>query len=205
MLDSFTSDNFRDFGPRYQDTYGFLQTPGQPKRLVYIADNDERAVYFRMQDGGMNYHAIRDTGVQFEFIQVNRGFFMGASGKTYLLTRVPARQWKRGIGTNNTSVQQLTAGGLDRVKLSITSLTDIYVNPIKVDKSNINKFNIFPLSRHFAICESQLYFYNANIGTVDKAKGTITLNNYIEVKQELTDVINRNGLSDTYKVQTNNG
>jgi hypothetical protein len=199
MLVTYNAENLRDFGPRYTETYGFLHVNGDPRKLVFISDNTEREVYFRITDGGMQYHALRDSGVQFEFIPVTHGFFRGASGNTYLLTRIPARHWKRGISHNNTTIAQLKPGGFVRTGVSMPTLTDIFVNG-KGYSFPIDSEAVTPLSKHFAICSGDVYFYNTQIGTYDTKGGVITLDGKSQVQQELTDVIRRLGYANKVKV-----
>lgn len=205
MLDSYTHENMRDFGPRYADTYGFLVKPDQTKQLVYISENDRNAVYFRCQDDGLQFHANIDSGVQFEFIQVDRGFFTGSDGNIYFMCRVPARQWKRGIGRNNTSLKLLTENGLTNQKLSLHLLSLIFNRKQSYLYDDLLPTqNFIALSKHFAMTTKKVYFFETEIGTVDHQSQVISVDSEYKVTQELNDVIRRNGYSYTVK-ETDNG
>lgn len=202
MLERYTHENMRDFGPRYVDTYGFLLKNNGSKKLIYITENTRDAVYFRTEEAGMLYHANIDSHIEFEFIQVDRGFFTADDGCVYLLTRVPARQWKRGIGRNNTSVMQLTSVGLMPIKLSLPLLNSIFSVEIGYSWEYVKEGQQqMALSRHFAMNDRDLFFYETPIGKVDHTSHVITVNGSYSVTQELNDAIRRNGFPYSVKEQ----
>ena len=126
MHDTFTSDNARDWQQRYGNTFGFL-IKGDDRVLVQFTDQTDEHVYFRTEPEGNAYHAKINSGIRFEFIQVDNAWFNGKSGNVYLLSRVPNRQWRRGICKMNTSIMSLSSdGGLNQISVSFKVLNDIY-------------------------------------------------------------------------------
>lgn len=193
MRTTYDLNTVRDFGPRYKDTYGFLINRDNPteRRLVYITSNDDRAVYFITETDGLTYHALRDSGVQFEFIPVNRGFFNGTNNKVYHLQRVPARQWRRGLGRSNTEVSTVTAEGIFTTKLSFGLCHTMFDNAPDYRCQGEIPTNR-AISKHFAICGDRLYFHQLIAGYMAKSGG-IELTNKVSIQQELQDTLRRNG------------
>lgn len=187
MLDTLTSENYRDFSPRYSHTYGWLQQEGT-KQLVYIRRVTDDRVYFTNQTN-MEYHAKINSGVMFEFIPVDHGWFNGQDGVAYFLSRMPSRQWKRGISDSNTSMVSST--NMRAMEITYNGLANIF--NVGFESRNYPKLfsGVGALSKHFAIAQTgRLYMYDRWIGTYKD--GVITLFSDL-VKQELTDLINRNG------------
>ena len=195
MLDTLTSINYRDFGPRYTHTFGWLHN-GDTRKLVYVLRTEDSKVFFTDQTG-MEYHAKIDAGVMFEFIPVDHGWFNASNGDAYLLSRTPARQWKRGISDSNTTMTSLNT--LRLIGLNYNSLSNIFND--QFDERNYPRtFGAGALSKHFALRRhpyNQLYMYDRMIGTLDG--DTIVLASSL-FEQELTDLITRNGWAIKIKV-----
>lgn len=203
MLDTPTSSNYRDFHARYNGTYGWLVRENKPKQLVKLLECGEDELHFKLDEGGTVYHANVDSGVMFEFQQVERGFYK-VKDTVWYLARIPSRQWKRGICTANTQLLYLdnVSGnrfygaeerGFDTFKGILTTPQN-YVN----DGSAVaTKHNV--LSKHFCVSATgHVFFYMQCIGQVKD--GVITLNSIGEiVKQELQDVIKRNNWGNMFK------
>lgn len=185
MLDTFNSSNHRDFGPRYANTFGWLvDEKSGTKKLIQITEVQTDRVFFKTNTSQV-YHANLDSSVVFEFIQVKQGWFNSTDGESYLLSRSPARQWKRGISNSNTTVQRLRDScGLD--------VSYKLLDQLKWEEDGYNQAE-GAISKHFAICPAgSFYFYSQIIGKVKEK--TITLYTRL-VHQELTDLIRRKNLS----------
>lgn len=189
MLDTLTSENYRDFSARYANTFGWL-VDGKRQFVHVLRVADER-VYFTNATG-MEYHAKMDHGVNFEFIPVDRGWFNDINGNPWLLSRVPARQWKRGISETNTMMYD--GHSLRTFHVNYERLSKVFSD--KFTELNYSK-EIKPTgawSKHFAVTKHGLHFYDQLIGSYNPKTQEIVLTSDI-VKQELTDLINRNGWS----------
>lgn len=200
MKDTLTSNTARDFQARYQGTYGFLCKEKGERQLVYLHRVNEGSAQFRADDHesekNLPYMVNADSGVEFEFIQVTRGFFNVDGGVLYL-ARIPQRQWKRGISAENTLCQRLAGGRFKTERLSIKVLSEIFVKPLYAHATRFQEFvekkrNAVALSQHFAIDDSQnVFFFDRLVGAYKE--GVITLESDL-VRQELFDVCNRKGL-----------
>jgi len=195
MYDTYTQENQRDFAARYCDTFGWLiDEKRNNKRLVYLAETDGDHLYFYSQLGGVKQHTIAGAGVMFEFIPVDHGWFKADNGAIYLLTRVPARQWKRGISRSNTSITGITGNNVP-VNFEVMSSIFNEKNPQTYTYSSARPI---ALSKHFAIdAKKNVFFYDSLIGTEDN--GIITLKNN-HVLQELQDLVRRKKLPLEIKV-----
>lgn len=197
MKDTLTSRNHQDFRARYQGTYGYYVNPDNAQKVpVYVANCNQHKVTFQDIEG-RDLFANVDTGIEFEFIPLDRGFFQTINGKVYYLQRVPARQWKRGICYDNTQVHELT----NNLRSDVPNLLEVIAKLRPIDCAEswylFNGKVPVALSKHFAIStEGRLYFYNKSIGTVDHKTDTIKLVNDM-LQQELTDLFRRNNISVT--------
>lgn len=194
MLDTLTRENLRDFDARYSNTFGWLHQEGGVKRLCQLLHVEDEVIYFKF-GGRPNFHARVDSGVTFEFIPVDRGWFNTVDHGPLLLQRVPARQWKRGISVNNTQVQNQY---MEHVAVNYKLLSSVFEGPTVDVGSKIGNEAV-ALSKHFCLTEGgSLYFYSFCIGQCIKNK--IALYNSL-VKQELQDLITRK----TYPLEIVNG
>jgi hypothetical protein len=191
MLDTLTSTNHTDFRQRYLNTYGWFNT-GTRKLLVYVSNVSDREVVFSDKQG-VEYNVFRDSGLEFEFIPVDRGWFNTINGPLYLC-RVPARQWHRGICKSNTNIYRQDASGtFVGANVGIKLLSDIFENTLTPHECLQNAAGV-ALSKHFAMVpKGKFMFYDQKVGEVDHsgARYAITLTNPI-VKQEVSDLIRRN-------------
>jgi hypothetical protein len=109
MFEKFTSVDAGDFRQRYQGTYGYFVNEGRRTltRLDKIhADGRASTVEFVDRDG-LSYLLKPDTdkeGRGFEFLPPKSAFFNTEEGEPLLVSRVPARQYLRGICDRNTTV-----------------------------------------------------------------------------------------------------
>ena len=186
MLEACTFQTSKDFRQRYQGTIGQYTSSGK-KMFVWIEEVNSEKVVFKDTNGNV-FYAANDQGTTFEFTQVPFGWFNSERGPL-LFSRKPARQWQRGISTNNTEIlnweMQRQAVTLDIVSDAMSS----FKRPWKMgDNWALNKF--------FCIIGPSIYFMDNIIGSVDG--DTITLINN-DVAQELTDAIHRGNY--TYKIK----
>jgi hypothetical protein len=196
MKDTLTGENSADFKQRYANTYGFLHTDDK-KRFVHLTEVNRDYVYFSEGNKESTFNVKADSGVFFEFIPVNKGWYLNRLNKLVYLQRVPTRQWSRGICPNNTQMYEDTAVGPVNVSLLYKRLADIFNQD---DHYRIKDVKVpgFALSKHFAISKSgALYFYLQNVGTYVYPKIVL---NVPEIRQELEDVIRRRGLNLTVEV-----
>lgn len=190
MLDQLTSENSRDFNSRYANTFGWL-IANEAKRLVHITDVTSDEVFFRTTHKGLDHHVRRDSGVEFEFTQLERGFYLGTDNCIYFMQRVPARQWKRGICRQNTSLSVLRDGTWTSENINVDKLRCVLGGSASFE-DNGEKSN-FILSKYFAVSGQQVWFMTNKIGDV-RDSAIISLNDFgVFVKQELQDAINRTG------------
>ena len=112
MFEKFTSMDSGDFRQRYQGTYGFFTYKG--KRTLTRLDNIQangRSSYVEFSDrDGLKYllHPdSEDEGTGFEFLPPKSSYYNTTEGIPLLVSRVPARQFQRGICDKNTSISDL--------------------------------------------------------------------------------------------------
>lgn len=186
MIASLTSRNHQDFRARFLGSFGYITLSDGKKKLVKVTNVSEDQVTFKAGDL-FDYYAKVDSNFRFEFIPVTRGWYNTTDGKCRLLTRLPHRQWHRGIHSDNTGI------------------FDIFERNYPVDYDNLSKifvpgFNNWEynkeqsecaISKFFAVTKSRVYFLNRSIGTIKNDLITLVDNT---VKQELMDTIKRNNI-----------
>ena len=188
MLDTLTSLNGRDFNQRYGNTFGWLVKDDGKKSFVFLHGTDSRMERIDFSMGTtMQYHAKKDTGVTFEFIPVDRAWVNGEDGP-YFLSRHPTRQWKRGIASTNTSIKD---GKFRSLAINYETLVKIY-NDNYQERNYSKEFKEGALSKHFALCGKDLWFYDKRVGKFDPKMNEIVLSDSI-IYQEISDLFNRNG------------
>jgi len=193
MKDSLTSINHHDFRARYQGTYGYYIDSDTNKRLpVYVANCNQYRVTFS-DITGRELHVNVNSGIDFEFVPVDRGFFQVLKDVFYL-ERIPARQWKRGICPENTRAYALG----DRLRITAVNYLEVITNmiPLACESGWELSKTGYPaaLSKHFAISAANvLYFYYKEIGTVDHKKNSIKLHNDL-LLQEVSDLFRRSSM-----------
>lgn len=184
MRDSLTSDNARDFNARYVNTIGWLIHPNKGRQIVRLKEGEDNSIRFDGLDGG-EYEVYADSNIEFEFIPVKRRFYQVADGRVFLLERVPARQWKRGICSDNTQAwwwkdrwynAEVTPKIIDMCMHEKEFLT------LQDGQLKLNSF--------FAIMDSAFYWFRTKMGVVNK--NIITLDNPV-IMQEVQDAIKRGG------------
>lgn len=106
MLVEYTQRTARDFRQRYEGVYGFYPKSNGEEVLVYVSSVDDREMKFT-DSKGASYTAYADQGVTFKFIPLNRKLFIYKK-ELILASRVPARQWQRGICQGNTRMQYVS-------------------------------------------------------------------------------------------------
>lgn len=187
MIDTYTTNNHHDFNARYAGTYGWLLNDEDPtsKSFVHLIEADGVTLHFDM-GGTIVYNSKINSGVRFQFIPVNRGWFDTTEGSVVFLERVPARQWKRGISSSNTQIRD--SASLRQQKISYKLLHSVFTKDDH--KPEYSPGKAFCISRHFAINEYNAVFcFNTNVGSL--YGDNIVLNNSLPILQELRDALRR--------------
>jgi len=192
MLDTLTSRNGPDFTRRYQGTFGYF--PVKDKSLLIQIDRVTGTNVNFIDRDGYKYNAVVDSGVNFEFLQIDKGWYNNSEGSPIFFSRIPARQWQRGISGANTSCLTFT-GTKSLMKIAVNFQTlDCLQNDYKsfIDAYRVNKISSVALNKYFAVdtCQ-QLWLFDLLVGTIKNDLVTLI---YPEFKQEVIDCITRNKL-----------
>lgn len=199
MKEVFTSSGYSDFKQRYANTYGWYEKEDKSQILVNVASVDADRVVFR-DDKGIDYFAYADFGNVFTFLPVQRGLYW-YEGSIIYMSRLPARQYKRGICDNNTSIfdmhkQYAVAVDYHLLKTIFGKQENPSLEKFKTTYTGDVLFN-----KTFAIIGEKVFLYNIVIGTYNTSKKEITLENSL-FQQELQDVMRINQLDIIVEVKT---
>jgi len=196
MIESPTSANIADFKQRYSGVYGRLDPDGK-RTSVYVKGVTATKVVF--QDVlGAEYYANVNADVNFEFLPAEKAWYKTSKGM-FFMQRIPARQWKRGVCPDNTLIREVTTSGLNlgMVQTSWNAAVFSILDEPQDYKKMVDHYlrdatvQFTPLSRHFAVIVTGVYFFSIPVGTINKDNRTITLLNSM-VYQEIVDLCHRN-------------
>ncbi len=216
MFEKFTARDAADFRQRYLGTYGFFRKGDRKTlvRLTNIETGNDKVVQFNTKDNEkcFLYPDSEDDTVGFEFIPPKRGYHNTPQG-TFLLSRIPARQYLRGICDKNTSIRtvagQIVPVGFD----TLSALFENNISPIErllsTSKASKTEERSVALSGQFAISlDTQgIYCLGKHIGQVDHvdvlhsmAKSfVVTLTDPSLWTVEITDALKRAGIQGVVK------
>ncbi len=172
-IEEFTSNGARDFRQRYQGTYGYFTTDSGKRILVFMASVDEYKTTF-VDAAGVEYTAIADKGICFEFIPLEKRLFIFEDGLC-LASRRPARQWQRGICAANSRMDELSYMiGHDITFKSVKAYdTRVFANSME----NLGRQPIL-INKMMGVSKNLgLYLYNTKIGEVVSSGNKILIRN----------------------------
>lgn len=182
MKDTLTYENLRDFNQRYSQSYGYLLKDNGTRLPVFITNVSEDGAEFQSLDG-VEFNAKCGSGVTFEFAQIARRIWLSMEGQLLCTSRIPQRQWQRGISAGNTQCYHLTHKGPMQAHINHTVMRGIlFDNPNKQTKGNIL------LSDQFAISGELVYLYHHVIGEYDVDNKIVKLEKQFSMfQQEVID------------------
>lgn len=188
MLASFESKTWRDFSQRYHNTFGWYHTDSGGKILVKVTLVDESIVKFT-DKRGITFSAIPDKGNVFEFIPLERAVHNLDDGDVVLSERVPARQWKRGVCRENTSLYSLVSS--KRMDFNFDLVEQLYsARPhlSYVDEFMDGKRTSVAINPVFSFVNDSVYVYDRRVGTVKPKTSQIVMEDSTYL-QEVRDLM----------------
>lgn len=170
MFEKFTMAEGSNFRQRYQNTYGFFKKKDQ-QTLVKIlevgaGENSNQMIFVDSNDLKYTLKADSDDpSIGFEFLYPKLGYHNTQSG-TYLMRRIVARQYSRGLCQVNTRIESVE--GANR-PVAFPILLDIFTTKLPAKEAK-DKFNSFALSNAFAISvkHQAIMCYGTPIGKVSQ-------------------------------------
>jgi len=136
MFEKFTSAESNDFRQRYLGTYGFFTRKGNKTltKLVAInADGAASTVEFEDKDR-LKYLLKADSmeeGLGFEFLPPKSAYYNTKDGEPLLVSRIPARQYLRGLCDKNTEIRNFVAS----VGVSFDTLEKIFGTTVPIPEA----------------------------------------------------------------------
>ena len=203
MFEKFTSIDSGDFRQRYQGTYGYFTHKG--KKTLTRLDKiyaDGRSSYVEFSDrDGLKYLLHPDSeeeGTGFEFLPPKSSYFNTEEGIPLLVSRVPARQYQRGICDKNISVADLRNNfrpvDFGTLILLFEKTVDVAGALARAATSNSSSRGV-AISPQFAVglATKQIKCFNQAIGLATYEKGlfTVELDSPELWSQEVTDAFRR--------------
>ena len=211
MFEKFTSLGVQDFKQRYQGTYGFFTNKGKRHltRLENVVTSGGVSYVEFVDRVGMEYKLLQDAKDDtcgFEFIPPKCAFYNTSKGAPYIVNRVPARQYQRGICDRNTSIKDLTGRSYPVDFKTLVALfedvTSVHAALEAALKSESDARGI-AISQQFAISlsEQTIKCFNTVIGrcVYQDKKFTVTLESPELWQQEIMDAFKRSNLEVVFK------
>lgn len=198
MIETPTRNNLADFKQRYSGVMGwYMDKDSQAKTLVRVHSVGTDRVTFR-DSVGNTFYALVDGGIAFEFLPVEKAW-RNTKDNTYYIHRVPARQWRRGICEENTTIHSLPAmlgqdyeqiGWYERI-FAVYSTPQDYSK--EVTRFLADKRPHVAISPHFAVNKDSLFFNNIKVGKYVAKNTEFQLSDSgVMIEQEVRDCITRN-------------
>lgn len=197
MKELFSSDTWADFRQRYSNTYGWYEKENGEQVLVRVAQVNNALITF-LDKNEITYTAKVDKGNSFYFIPVQKG--LGYFGKDIICSsRVPARQWKRGICIENTRMRNLSQDEL----VDIThELLENFLNKELISKrleEFKQSFTGHVILNSFLSFTNNVMIYDNVIGKLIRKDRKIILKSDTFL-QEVVDALTHNGLDISVEV-----
>ena len=188
--------NAGDFRQRHQNTYGFIKV-NDKRMLVHVDEVNGSFVSFSDIDG-YKFTSNAGSDFEFEFIPVERAWHNTEHNPIYS-SRVPARQWQRGVCDGNTRLLAVSdKGRVDSVACDFKQIASIFtfpgLTPLQINK-RFEEGKAVALSKAFAVSQlGAVYLYDRAIGTLNLKERKLKLNMPI-VMQELSDAFRDSGIA----------
>lgn len=197
------SDNWQDINKYYCDSY--VKFPNEyGDKLFYVYKVRPDGILFKDDKGEEGIlNLANDVPYDLNFILPHKTMFQKGQ-YCYLLQRIPAKQYHRGITSENCAFHYLS-GGVWRQSDFSWSLLNAYTNKplfrsITEVVQNPKGFDSEALSRRFAIGGPKLFCDTINIGRVDAKKSIVYVLDLF--KLEVEGLLDRTGAAATFKVET---
>jgi hypothetical protein len=176
----FSSDNYEDIHRYYRNTFVKFKEMGD--RLFYIRDVGHDLVRGTDEDGTeFELYLNHDNPYEVDYVLPNKSYFQFAK-RACLLQRIPAKQYRRGICSENVRLVALSrTGGLSTVELNFESLKAFVTKQafpsIKTILLQKSKPLSVALSQRFAFVPETGHIYadQTAVAIVDKKEKKITI------------------------------
>lgn len=207
MFEKFFHENSGDFRQRYEGTYGFFVDETGTRMLTKILAIDQesspRAVHF-VDERGVTYTLYADVAgnIGYEFLPP-KSMFHNTEYGVYYTQRRAARQFKRGVCSENTTIFRLLNGSFEQVRVDFPQLKAIYSRPVSFDEAfaryKAKLWQSVALSKNFSLVRGKgVYLLTeliASVGESEDGKYHIKVApGYSAFTTELRDAFNRVGL-----------
>lgn len=180
-LAEFTSAGAADFRQRYRGVFGWYPTE-TGEMLVKVTGVDEQITHFENAQEH-EFFAYADKGVKFKFIPVTKKVFI-FEGTPVLAQRIPQRQYRRGICSDNTAFTIVQGGyGLG---VSFNTVAAYVKGGYTIPKQLT--YGSYALNEQLSVSGDRLYVYDIPVGIIDNNTVKITEPIFMqEVKDYLRD------------------
>lgn len=174
----FSKDNWEDIKKYFDKSY--MKFPLLGDEVVYVESVSSAGMSGKRMknadwDGWQFTFGGVDTVAEVEFVLPRKSYFQSDNG-AYLLTRLPAKQYKRGMCRENTSIECLTIHGFEGVPLSL-ELINAYTHKPSFQGFCEELGSSYAVSRRMAVDQTgKIYIDHTRIGYIDVKERSINCN-----------------------------
>jgi hypothetical protein len=173
MFEKFLRANAENFRQRYEGTFGFYKDETGRRLLCRLDGIGDGACSF-IDARGVTYRLNADSEGEkgFEFLPPKSQFY-NTDGATYLVKRIAARQFQRGICNRNTAIYSLKGDRMVEERVDFPVLSKVYEGA-KTAKEIIERLsadsmpdNGFALNGAIALGRHGVFVYDQLVGTYE--------------------------------------
>ena len=167
-------NSWKDIQKYYQGTWVHVDNEsGEPvdvPALLYVSSVDSSRIILDGPDG-KHYGLHLSTGYNINSPLPRKTVYQ-KNGEVLMLSRIPARMWKKGISTENTVLLKLLGGGWSGLSLSFKRLLEFMEpDPYKTfDQHDVTDASFSAFSPRVAMSYRQVYIDSTLAGYVENNK-----------------------------------
>ena len=160
MFEKFMMNNAADFSQRYRGTYGFF-TRNNQHTLVRITEINRDAVHF-VDKYDLRYilKADSEDNIGFTFLTPRSAYYNTSYGIPYLVRRVAAKQYSRGICDKNTNIEYMNG---ENMRVNFENLETIFGEKLPLHVA-LDAFKANPRGKGKGVALSSQIAYNHSAG-----------------------------------------
>ena len=176
MYEKFLSADAESFRQRYEGTYGFYRGEDGKRLLVMLTHIRDQTCYFKdVNDVEYELNADSKKNIGFEFLPPKASYYNSDDGSVFLVRRIAARQFQRGLTGRNIEIFKLDkSNALLPQKVNFDTLSKIFDKSVMPDKlvGNLKEGLPLAVSGQIAVTKTAAFLFERAIGSAKNWNGT---------------------------------
>lgn len=160
------STNWQDADKYFRGCFIKLKESGDT--LVLIEKVNQQALWCQDENGEavcieINGEETGTIGYELDYVIPRKSYFQDGNTAN-ILTRIPARMWKKGVSKENTAFSVLVDGVFLKRDVSFEALKAYVHKPVYLPYTEATNYNSIALSPRFAMWKSNVYLDQIQVG-----------------------------------------